>query len=289
MIYLKKIKITLLIFLIAIILSGCADKESLENKKIEEEISYIDSKIISMLNKLNNIDLETYKINSNEITLQNNDKKEKENSSKGNSDSGSQGNSENNGNDENSIEITKFDNSSVLDINTGEIKWEEIKNDIETINESWNIIKLELFKINNNSDVIQSFGNSLNNCIIAIKNEDKLSSMIALPNLYSFLPAFLSQVSQDKSLIATKQTKAYIVSAYSNVDQNNWDNALADLTNAETEFLKVMNDLEFSKGKESKINSIYINLKELQNVLSTKDLNLFLIHYKNILKEINKI
>lgn len=284
----KKITIALLIIIVVFFLSGCSNNENVESKKIKEEISYIDTRIITMLNKLNNIELQNYKINSNEIELQKEEKSESKGSEE-NSEDGAQEDSNNSENNQNKIEISNLTNNDILGNNADEIEWDEIKKDVEMVNESWNIIMLDLYRLNNSLKNIEKFSNSLNNSIVAIKNEDKLASIIALTNLYSYLPQLMRDSSQEIPQIEIKQTKAYILSAYSNANQGNWNQTIIDMTNAETEFIKVMNNLEFTKDKESKVNSVYLNIKELQNGLNIQDLNVFFIYYKNLLKEINKL
>ena len=284
----KKITIALLIIIVVFFLSGCSNNENVESKKIKEEISYIDTRIITMLNKLNNIELQNYKINSNEIELQKEEKSESKGSEE-NSEDGAQEDSNNSEYNQNKIEISNLTNNDILGNNADEIEWDEIKKDVEMVNESWNIIMLDLYRLNNSLKNIENFSNSLNNSIVAIKNEDKLASIIALTNLYSYLPQLMRDSSQEIPQIEIKQTKAYILSAYSNANQGNWNQTIIDMTNAETEFIKVMNNLELTKDKESKVNSVYLNIKELQNGLNIQDLNVFFIYYKNLLKEINKL
>lgn len=68
----KKIFKTIIIFLIAIFfLSGCTLNQNTIslNDKVKEELLYLDTEIISLINSLNNISIENYKIATKEITL----------------------------------------------------------------------------------------------------------------------------------------------------------------------------------------------------------------------------
>ena len=68
----KKIFKTIIIFLIVIFfLSGCTlNQNTLSlNDKVKEELLYLDTEIISLINSLNNISIENYKIATKEITL----------------------------------------------------------------------------------------------------------------------------------------------------------------------------------------------------------------------------
>lgn len=68
----KKIFKTIIIFLIVIFfLSGCTLNQNTIslNDKVKEELLYLDTEIISLINSLNNISIENYKIDTKEITL----------------------------------------------------------------------------------------------------------------------------------------------------------------------------------------------------------------------------
>ena len=68
------VKKRILYFLFVIIifsLVGCSNKPTKDDEKakINEELNYLDTKIVSILNKLNNISLQNYTITSEEVNL----------------------------------------------------------------------------------------------------------------------------------------------------------------------------------------------------------------------------
>ena len=70
--YLKNIISSIIIFILLITLTGCDNKdkdESLLNEKVSEELKYLDLEVVSLINSLNNITIENYKISAKEITL----------------------------------------------------------------------------------------------------------------------------------------------------------------------------------------------------------------------------
>lgn len=278
------------VILLLLALTGCSiNEEKSSNEKITQEISYIDKKIISILNDLNNISLENYKIERTEISLteetSSGGESQGENKKAGSSNSEEQQNKKQN----NNIVATELSDTNILTTSNNEIEWNRIKKDIELVSMSWNSALMDLYNKKEISNEIQVFSNDLNNSIIAIKNEDKLGSIIALSKLYGNLPKFVDNISEDKRLANIKQTKYYIISGYALVNQSNWQGASEEIKKAESEFLNVMNDIEYTQDKESKINSIYINIKEMQNGLKKEDPNLFIMNYKNLIKEINKL
>ncbi len=83
---LKKFLIILCLILISISLGGCKtnDEEKMK-EKIIQEINFLDDKIISMLNELNNISLDNFSIVYNKIELSNETMNSSSSQSTGNS------------------------------------------------------------------------------------------------------------------------------------------------------------------------------------------------------------
>lgn len=67
----KNLKSFFIIMILLLILSGCSmNKNNITlNEKVKEELLYLDTEIISLINSLNNITIENYKIDTKEITL----------------------------------------------------------------------------------------------------------------------------------------------------------------------------------------------------------------------------
>ena len=67
----KNLKSFFIIMILLLILSGCSmNKNNItSNEKVKEELLYLDTEIISLINSLNNITIENYKIDTKEITL----------------------------------------------------------------------------------------------------------------------------------------------------------------------------------------------------------------------------
>ena len=158
----RKNKVIFLSFILCVVcivtLTGCEYKTANENikSKVLQEIDYLDTKIVSILNSLNNISLQGYTITSEEISLEkksdtsnsggqsNSEKSSSQNGQSGNQQSNSQTQSENG----NNINITQMKSQNILEIDENNIDWQIIKNEIETINEAWTVIILDLSSLN---------------------------------------------------------------------------------------------------------------------------------------------
>ena len=301
MIYVKKIKFFLAIFIIICILAmtGCSktdDKKDLK-EKVEEELNYLDTHMISIINDLNNISLQNYKITSEMIEVEEKSKELSTGSTGGEESSqqqegqknSSQSQSSKNSQEQNNIDITKMEPNSALTFNSNDVDWERIKYEIENLNESWSVILLDLYSLNVNNDDVIAFSSVLDNAIISIKNENKEDSLTNLAKLYSYIPTYEKAISAENNVQNIKQAKAFLINAYSFVQQGNWNEIQRNMTECEKTFKNVVNDIEFAKKNEYKINKTYVLIKELQNSLDLQDKEVFYMKYKNLLESINTL
>lgn len=298
------ILVALTIFVIT--LSGCSNNKENEDmkSKIARELDYLDTQIISILNDLNNIALQSYTVTSEEITLG-------ENGSSGGSSSGgssSQSGSSSEGSSQGSEQkqsssqgesgsskqkskttIMKMEPKNVLSSDENDIDWNSIKNNIETINEAWAVVILDLSNVNVDNNDILNFSSTLDDCILSIKDEKKADTLTNIAKLYSFIPKFERGISAENSVQNIKQVKSYIINAYSLAEKDDWIAIGNNISECEKTFKNITNDMEYMKDKEYKVNRTYVLIKELQNSLTYKDKKLFYVKYKNLMESINTL
>ncbi len=301
----------LLTLLLTVILSltGCDNQTNRDDvkSKITQELNYLDTKIINILNKLNNISLQNYTITSEEISLgqkSSSGSSGESSSSSGESSGGSgssgpesegqqeQPNSQNQSGSESNksnITTTKMEPKSVLESDENDIDWKSIKNEIEIINEAWGVVILDLSTLNVNNDDILGFSSALDDSILSIKDEKKPETLTNLAKLYSFIPKIENSISAENSTQNIKQVKSYVINAYSLVEQDNWTEIQTNISKSEETFNNLINDMEYMKDKEYKVNKTYVLIKELQNSLGYKDKKMFYIKYKNLMESINTL
>lgn len=312
-----KKKSTIFIFLLILMLTfltGCGNKMNSEDAKTKavQELDYLDTQIISISNKLNNIILDNYTITSEEVTLEESGS-ESSNSSGGSSGGESSGSSSGSGSSsqggesggeqeepsskqesasseqKNNITITKMESETVLDSDENDIDWSSIKNEIDILNEAWGVIILDLSNLNVENNNILDFSSTLNDSILSIKDENKIDTLNNISKLYSFIPKFEKDISSENGMQNVKQAKSYVINAYALVEQENWSEIESNISECEQTFKNVTNNMEYIKDKEYKINRTYVLIKELQNSLTYKDKKLFYVKYKNLMESINTI
>lgn len=306
----RKCKITflgLVIFSIfAVALTGCNNNATNEDmkSKIARELDYLDTQMVSILNELNNISLQNYTVTSEETSLGEDSSSGESSSGGSSSQSGgasedskqggeqkqsssqsSSGDSTQKGN----VTTMKMQPETILSSDESDIDWDSIKNKIETINEAWGVVILDLSNLNLDNNDILSFSSTLDDCILSIKDEKKVDTLTNIAKLYSFIPKFERGISAENGTQNVKQVKSYIINAYSLVEQEDWTAIGVNISECEKTFKNITNDMEYMKDKEYKVNRTYVLIKELQNSLTYKDKKLFYVKYKNVIESINTL
>lgn len=287
-------------------LTGCKNNGEAELKeKVISELDYVNSRTIDMLNKLNNLSFENYQIISQDIELKDKQESGQSGQESGSSGEGSEGQSggqeqgqaqqggedqqSQKGGEESQINATTMKANVELGKDRNNIDWEQIKKEIEDLNESWSVVVLDLYALNVNSDTILDFSNKINSAMISITNEDKEQTLSRLADLYSSIPEFLTAINADPNIQKIRQTQSYVIQAYSlsgdmgNTEINN------NVRQAVETYSEIMGNIDFTKDKTEKTNRVYVLLNELSNSLGEKNPDVFFIKYKNFMKEIEKI
>lgn len=303
----KKYIILLFIIIISVLcLTGCDNKKD-ETKKLKEkadsEIEFFDERISKIIDEIllneyenNNKDLKEDN-NNNASKEENNQNKNNNNQDNGNSsnnnnnnkDSGNSSNNNNqdNGNSSNNQNNNEGQQSSISD-NKSEIKelnWEQMNKEIENIYSFWSVLAIDLNKLNIDNQAIIAFGENVNNVKLAIENKQENMLLESLANLYSYIPRYMSSYSEDSFEIAKKNIKYYIISGSVFAKSERWDDCLVQIEMAESEYLKLMNNVNYVNKNSYNVNKIYILLEELKNSISYKSQNVFLLKYKALIQE----
>ena len=123
----------------------------------------------------------------------------------------------------------------------------------------------------------------------AIKEENKQNALDALANLYNYLPDFIENSTDDTNKKILIRTKNNIFKAYSLLDKNDWNAITENVNLANQEFTKMLTNSQSSNKNQYIINKAYVQINELQKSTQTKEKEIFLIKYKNLLDELENI
>ena len=318
----KKLLYFILFFVVALItILGCISNAKTDGgaseSKEETEIGYIENKLTTLLNSINNITFENYNISINQIngqTAANSQKMESQSSnqneqrgsaqdvgsSEGEGGTGSenggssksaqaegdssQGSSSTSNNNKSQAMQYKFERVGILTKNDT-IDWQTIKNEIELMYSILPTVTLDLYQKNVSQEDILSFNKEVDKLTESVKIEDKQATLSALANLYSYLPKFSRTVSNEKKSLII-ETKSNIFYAYSLLETDDWNKIKEYVQKAINVYSRILNNISDNENNNS-VNKCYILLNELSNAVDIQNKDIFLIKYKNLLEEIN--
>ncbi len=312
----KKYKKILYVFLIVVIsslavllYSTISKGNSVEDKeKTLAEVEYLEKKIVTLLNELNNIESRNYNLSVSEISekssasqssqnsteAESKSNKETENQEKNSQNSEEQGeqssgdsSSESSGEEEKNEEYT-LKETGVL-TNTNEINWEDLKTEVENLYLPVPTITLDLYSLEIAKEDILGFNQELDNLTKVVQEENKENTLSTLSKLYEYIPKFADKVTDDTTYKAVIATKNNLFKAYSKLDQKNWQEISNDVKQAIDVYSSQLINTNVDANKQYVINKIYIMLNELQNAVGIQNDSIFLIKYKNILEEMNNL
>lgn len=269
----KTLSIIFLVALVIISFSGCSkqktDEEQLRDKNISE-IDYLDNYIMLMLNSINDIDLKQYDAKIEKTENLNEILQESEETS-----------SEDTGN--NVVQYSMVPNT-ILNANKT-INWENLKLEIENLNNTWPSIIVDLYKANVDNKKLTEFSDLINTCIGNIKNENRTETLNSLAKLYEYIPVFLEKIASDNQQIELAKTKVEVIKAYVNIDFTNWEELKTSLDRAISNFEPIVNNTNEAE-KEYNIRKAYVLLQEFKNAVDTNDKDLLFMKYKNLMEEL---
>lgn len=273
--------------------------------KIDEELNFLDTKLLGMINSLNNIPFSnSVLLEQNSIKGQASSNGEQSGQTKGSESSQSSGGEENSSDSEEGSaggstgslsgnlggsskneNYTKYNvkTQNILTNDSTEIDWNYIKNTVQVIYTSWPSIMIDLHSTNVKNEDILSFSNTLDVLIVNVQNEDKKQVLNSLAILYSFIPIYKEQYSEDNDEINISYTKAHIINSYVLLEEDKWDEIQAQITKASEYFGFIINSIN-EKRNQSSISKTYVLINEMNNVIKLKDKKLFYMKYKNLME-----
>lgn len=308
---LKKYRIIAYIVLITIIIvissviyvNANKNPEEDQKQKISSEMEFLESKLLDLANMMNNIQTSKYSVTVKDVPGQTQESEGGNTSSSQNqsSESDNQGQSEGNNNSQSSNSQSSTEQSDSgenkkyeLELNgvlneNQQIDWENVKGEVEELYISIPTITLDLYEMNINKDEILNFNKEYDNLIKVVKNENKEEVLGVLNTLYSYMPKFIQNTTDDNVNKTIVETKSYIVSAYSKLDAEKWDGINDDIKKAIDVYSKLLTDTNIDNEKQYSLNKSYVILNEIQNAVNIKDKSVFLIKYKNLLEELENV
>lgn len=171
-------------------------------------------------------------------------------------------------------------------LENSEMNWNDIKEEVLKINDSWGTLVLDLTKVNVSSDNILSFSNDLNDVMISISNKDDITMLDKLNKMYSEVIIYKQSYSTDKNEIEKSKIKNEILAVYTLANKNDYESAQKGISDLIEKYKGLMNDINYANENEYNLNKIYILLEEYRNSIQTKNLDLVKIKYISAVEEV---
>ena len=306
-VFLKKFKIIsyiiLLIVLVVLALtvytSATQNNEQDEKEKVTSEIRYLDTKLVELLNHMNNIETRNYQIYTTKIE----ESRSAENSGGGSS--GGDSSSDSSNTSSSSDSTSTQDNSDQADTeNTDknyemkaagilttnrDIDWTSCKNESELIYTSISTITLDLYRLNVSQEDILNFNKDLDSLTVSLEEENKQLTLDNLIKVYEYIPKFGQTIVDDTLYKTVLKTKLNVFRGYAKLDSGDWAGISTNMTDAINVYSTLLTNTEIDANKQTTINKGYVMLNELKNAVDTQNTSVFLIKYKNLLEEINNL
>lgn len=282
-------------------------KESSINKKINNELDYLGTTTLSMINSLNNLNLEDVVKVRRTSTNSGDNSQNNANSSSGDegknnsktSDSQQQEDSSSNsktdetsstGTDMKNTKSFSLDDNSILLRDNTNVDWSALESEAENLFTAWSTIILDLNSLSISNEDILAYNSNLDSLLKALKDNDKANSAISLANLYSLNSKYINESSKNDESKKLAYIKSNVISAYSLVTAEKWERVNQLLDQAEKGLLDVINTSgNTEERKQTKINKSYVMLKELIKTSNEKNAEIFYLKYINLIKELNNI
>ena len=307
----KIIKYIISIAIIIIIISIITIVYSYSNKtpevdvyqKIDEEISYVDRRVLELMKMLNNLDIE-YMITNNVInatgentssdsTKSDTDTESSKQASEGESgtDKSSQadGGEESNGKQGNSITISTKESQSILLRDRNDINWTYIQTELENLINSWSVITIDLKSINTNNDDILAFNTNAETALKYVQEKNKSNALISLSNLYGLLPKYAEKCNKDFKDLEILYIKYDVLAAYALIETNQWDKISTFLGDADNRNLRLINSDNAEVKNNQNIQKSYILLKEFIKSANEKNVDMCYMKFYYLIDELEKI
>ena len=291
--------IVLAVLALTVYTSATQNNEQDEKEKVTSEIRYLDTKLVELLNHMNNIETRNYQIYTTKIE----ESRSAENSGGGSSGGNSSSDSSNTSSSSDSTSTQE--NSDQVDTeNTGknyemkaagilttnrDIDWTSCKNESELIYTSISTITLDLYRLNVSQEDILNFNKDLDSLTVSLEEENKQLTLYNLIKVYEYIPKFGQTIVDDTLYKTVLETKLNVFRGYAKLDSGDWAGISTNMTDAINVYSTLLTNTEIDANKQTTINKGYVMLNELKNAVDTQNTSVFLIKYKNLLEEINNL
>lgn len=290
----KKMVIIIIISIIATIIilfslvayaKGDSDDNNIDDK-VTQELAYLNQYFITMLGDFNGLTIGDNRLQETEPKIQTNINTNL-------SDQADKNKTQENDNlQQNSKVENKTDTvqNGILEKDGNyDTKWDKIEIEIEQIYQVWNTISIDLYSLNIDNKAILSFNDGLNRATQAIKAKNKTNAMKEITEIYGKILEYRKAYDNDtrKTDILTIQYNS--VEAYTDVTNEQWNDASVKLATAEKIFSNLLNSVTNDYINQATMSQCYVSINELRKTIELQDKEIFFIEYRNLMSKMEII
>lgn len=166
------------------------------------------------------------------------------------------------------------------------IDWKELQKRTKILHNYWNSAILDLNYLDINKKNLTDFGKNLDNLSVSINNNNKDNTLNNLLNLYQKIITYSESLNDDyyNTLLNIKYNLLF---AYSIAEKENWTLTHEYILKSSENISNLLNSIEYNKYTQYNINKAYIAVKELENLINIKDLEVFYFKYHTAINKLN--
>lgn len=168
--------------------------------------------------------------------------------------------------------------NNVQQIDNFYINWSELEKNTQILTNYWNSVILDFNYLDIDKNYLTSFGKNLDTLYISIKNKDKDNTLNNIITLYNDLIIY-SETLNNYYNNTILNIKYNLLIAYSIVEKNNWTLTNEYIIKASENMVNMLNSIESNQYNQYNINQAYIAIKELENIVNEKNIDLFYLKY----------
>lgn len=168
------------------------------------------------------------------------------------------------------------------------IDWKELQKQNQILYNYWNSVILDLNYLDIDKKSLTDFSQKLDQLNISIKNNDKKVTLQNLIDLYSKIISYSKTLNNESHNILL-DSKYNLLVSYTIAEEGNWTLTYEYILKASENMSNMVKQAENNQYNQYNINQAYISVKELENIINIKDINIFYMKYKIAMDNIEKI
>lgn len=170
-------------------------------------------------------------------------------------------------------------------IEEDKINWEEIKKDIQKLDNSWITLSLDLGELNIDNEKIINCSAKIEDVLILVGNKDDINLLINIQKIYENMIELKNDYSEDKNLIKKMKIKDDVFKIYNLSYQNNYDLAKSECLSLKKYYNELMNDENYTRENNYNLNKVYILIEELDSSVQKDNMDLIRMRFLNLIEK----